>query len=143
MKYAFYIVKLTQYIYKLLFYRLYKWNYDKHGEYDDPAFTAVTFISFFISFNILTILFFFERLFAISFFDFLFPNKLWIIVFGLFIFSINYFMLQYKGRNKKVIAELEKINRNEHKWENLIITVYIISTPILFIIALLCLPVSK
>lgn len=125
---------------KLLFYRLYKWHYNMHGDYDEPEFTAVCYISILTILNISSALFFFDKLFGIDIMNVLFPNKFLKGLYSMGIFLFNYFSLYYKKKHKKVIMEQNELNKVQQKRENIIITIYIISTPIIFFLSIVCPP---
>lgn len=126
--------------YKLLFYRLYKWHYNWHGDSDEPEFTAVCYISLLAILNISSILFFFDKLFGVDIMNALFPNKLLKGFYTIGIFIFNYYFLYYKRKYKKIIMEQDELNKTNRKNDNIILTIYIIGTPIIFILSIVCPP---
>ena len=125
-------------LHKLLFYRYYKWSYDRYGDYDEPEFSALCWVSLLTNVNFITVLILFERLFSVEIIETLFPNKLWKIAQMLCVFLFNYFLLYYKGKYRAVIAEQEELGKVRRKSENIIVTVYIIGTPVMLVLAVIC-----
>lgn len=124
--------------YQLLFYRLYKWHYNKFGEDDLPALTAMCYMSLLLAFNVTTILIIIDRIMPVNFIiNTFFSNNFWKILYALGILVANYFFLCYKGKDKKIISEQEKLNKAIKKRDTIILVIYIIITPIIFVFTLI------
>lgn len=129
--------------YKLLFYKLYKWHYNWHGDGDYPEFTAVCYISLLMILNLATLIFFFDKLVIADVVDTIFPNKFWKLVSSLCIFLFNYFLLYYKRKYTKIITEQEELNKVRRKKENIVVIIYIIITPVMLVLSVVIPYLSK
>ena len=110
--------------YKYLYYRLYTWNLKKWGESDFPQGNALLGVSFMMYIN-LGLLAVVLQFFGIQIFFLEEVPKKEIIILGLILLAINYFIFLYKGKYKKIVKMFDNETEKQKSRNILFLWIYV------------------
>src|SRR6185295_3493436 len=121
-------------MYKYLFYRLYVWNVSAFGKNDLPVLNALLEISLIVYVNLISVDLVVEALTGFAAINFMNVSKLLIVLIGLIILVVNYFVLAYNGKLNRLMEKYGNENDAQREKGNAYLGVYIgISILILFL----------
>lgn len=99
--------------------------YEMETETSSAAFNAVLRISMVSGMNILTISLIAQLLTKAPILSFIAHHKTYVIIIALLNFIVNYFLLMYNGKYKKIIAEFANASLSEKRKNKLVTLTYL------------------
>lgn len=121
---------------KYLYYRIYTWQLNLWGEADVPEFTGAIGVSILLYVNIFTIIIIFEIISGSRIINSLVYPRLYIAIFLLITFYINYLLFVRKSKYIEIANEFRKEGKALRKKRTIWMWVYIIGTLMTFFISL-------
>lgn len=124
-------------VYKFMYYKLYKWNYNAFGKQDLPELNGLLFLSFFPGINIFTLIVAIDYFLGANLLVFINRNQ--VIKFSLIgsVLIVNFFLLMFRGKHKVIIASFENLKENEKRKPVIITYTYFFASIILLILMLI------
>lgn len=121
--------------YKYLFYRTYLWQRGMFGKDDVPEFTALVANSLVVFLNLATLTVGFQFFTGIR----LELNKVHSIIAILVLFTINFFVLIFKGKTKQILKEFSPETKGQRKVRTYLCWIYVLLSYLFFLVMVIML----